>query len=557
MPEKISIMRESGETLSSNIVAIFTIPDTEKHYVITTENAVDPHGLTVLHVSENVDGVLKKIATDDEWATIKTIMRSIISGSAGSFKYEPLLTTIKAEAQYSRDISVSASASKQIIDSYMASLQESGEDGSSSEEVVLEDVNEITPGISEVVSENVEQPKVEEVVVVPEAPVAPPVVDSVPVVETDVSVSNENSSGEEIVPVISDGAPSNGTVVLNTVSEEVPTVSNNVVAESVPVEEKAGDIIPVDSTTVVDNVSGAAPTVVTEKVVVHEPVVAYVDPAFQQLLTNDYNQMLMCVQNIQNMISQVAAMPALNYQPSYNMNSNGVPNFNPNASVDEIISGSTEVFAEGVKNLVATITEKMYRDLFEREADLKRREELLLQRETMLNNQMATLANLAQPMVQPVVQEEVSSEPVVEVNEEVQQGEQQVLSEQPVVEVQPQAVESQSVVEQQPIMEQQPVEQQVEQSVPEEGNSDNQGINVVQAQVKIETPVDSEEKVVEEVVETTVPAQQNTAPVAEPVSPEAEVAEEAVPVAEAIPVAEAAAPITNTVPQPVQTVEIV
>ena len=112
MPEKISIMRESGETLSSNIVAIFTIPDTEKHYVITTENAVDPHGLTVLHVSENVDGVLKKIATDDEWATIKTIMRSIISGSAGSFKYEPLLTTIKAEAQYSRDISVSASASK-------------------------------------------------------------------------------------------------------------------------------------------------------------------------------------------------------------------------------------------------------------------------------------------------------------------------------------------------------------------------------------------------------------------------------------------------------------
>lgn len=557
MPEKISIMRESGETLSSNIVAIFTIPDTEKHYVITTENAVDPHGLTVLHVSENVDGVLKKIATDDEWATIKTIMRSIISGSAGSFKYEPLLTTIKAEAQYSRDISVSASASKQIIDSYMASLQESGEDGSSSEEVVLEDVNEITPGISEVVSENVEQPKVEEVVVVPEAPVAPPVVDSVPVVETDVSVSNENSSGEEIVPVISDGAPSNGTVVLNTVSEEVPTVSNNVVAESVPVEEKAEDIIPVDSTTVVDNVSGAAPTVVTEKVVVHEPVVAYVDPAFQQLLTNDYNQMLMCVQNIQNMISQVAAMPALNYQPSYNMNSNGVPNFNPNASVDEIISGSTEVFAEGVKNLVATITEKMYRDLFEREADLKRREELLLQRETMLNNQMATLANLAQPMVQPVVQEEVSSEPVVEVNEEVQQGEQQVLSEQPVVEVQPQAVESQSVVEQQPIMEQQPVEQQVEQSVPEEGNSDNQGINVVQAQVKIETPVDSEEKVVEEVVETTVPAQQNTAPVAEPVSPEAEVAEEAVPVAEAIPVAEAAAPITNTVPQPVQTVEIV
>ena len=64
MPEKISIMRDSGETLNSNVVALFTIPDTGKQYIITTENAVDPHGLTVLHVSEIVEDKLKKIATD-------------------------------------------------------------------------------------------------------------------------------------------------------------------------------------------------------------------------------------------------------------------------------------------------------------------------------------------------------------------------------------------------------------------------------------------------------------------------------------------------------------
>ena len=43
MPEKISIMKDSGETLSYNIVSIFTLPDTGKNYIITTENAVDPH----------------------------------------------------------------------------------------------------------------------------------------------------------------------------------------------------------------------------------------------------------------------------------------------------------------------------------------------------------------------------------------------------------------------------------------------------------------------------------------------------------------------------------
>ena len=66
MPEKISILKESGETLISNIVSVFMIPEIGKRYIITTENAVDPHGLTVLHVSEIVDGNLQRVETDDE-----------------------------------------------------------------------------------------------------------------------------------------------------------------------------------------------------------------------------------------------------------------------------------------------------------------------------------------------------------------------------------------------------------------------------------------------------------------------------------------------------------
>ena len=475
MPEKISIIRDSGETLSSNIVALFTIPDNEKKYIITTENAVDPHGLTVLHVSEIVDGVLKKIATDEEWSSIKTIMRSIISGSVGSFQFIPMIKTAKAEAQYSRDISVSAAASQQIIDSYAASNPEEGGTESAPVEEP-KDTDEITPGISEVVedeapveevSEEVEQPSVEE---------EPSVGDAV----TNIDASDIVTTPEESTPEVDE--PAKEEVQEEVVSEPevaVPAVEE----EIVPVEEVVQST-PVEETPV-QEVQQVVAEVPMQTVNVQTPVVAYVDPAFQQLLTSDYNQILMHVQNINNNISQIAAMPALNYQPSYSANQNGAPNFNPSATVDEIIMGSTEVFNEGVKNLVATITEKLYRDLYQREAELAKREEMLLEREKMVNEQLAKLGSSAPASVEVV----------------------------------PASVEV-TAVQEEPVMEQ-------EQASPE--------VNVVDASVK---------------VEETVPAQQNTAPVAEPVAEKTEEVkkEEVVEVA--------AAPV-NSVPQPVQTVEIV
>ena len=118
MPEKITIVKESGESVTSNIMSIFMVPENNKQYIITTENAVDPHGLTVLHVSEIKGNKIVKVQTDDEWATIKTIMRSIISGSVGSFKYIPIISDVNAADQYSRDISVSAGAAKTLLESY-------------------------------------------------------------------------------------------------------------------------------------------------------------------------------------------------------------------------------------------------------------------------------------------------------------------------------------------------------------------------------------------------------------------------------------------------------
>ena len=55
------------------------------------------------------------------------------------------------------------------------------------------------------------------------------------------------------------------------------------------------------------------------------------------------------------------------------------------------------MFIEGVKNLVQTIQEKVYRDLYAKEAELKAREELIQQKENMLG-----IAGMNQNMAQPV-----------------------------------------------------------------------------------------------------------------------------------------------------------
>jgi hypothetical protein len=120
MPGKISILKESGESVNSNVVSVFMVPDTQKKYLISTENTVDPHGLTILHVSEIVGGSLQKVASDEEWSSIKTIMRAIISGNVGSYQYLQPIDSAKSADIYSRDISVSATAAKQMSDNYEA-----------------------------------------------------------------------------------------------------------------------------------------------------------------------------------------------------------------------------------------------------------------------------------------------------------------------------------------------------------------------------------------------------------------------------------------------------
>ena len=228
MPEKITIVKESGESITSNIMSIFMVPDNNKQYIITTENAVDPHGLTVLHVSEIKGDKIIKVQTDDEWATIKTIMRSIISGSVSSFKYIPTINNINAPDQYSRDISVSAGAAKTLLESYTNSKKEVAIVDDTTPEidpnaiasdsifptapVATDQDNEIVPGIAEV-----------------DAPVnIEPAIEQPNLSVGDTEPKDTQSSGSESAPVI----PIVNEIVAS--GEEAPAISP--VEECVPVD---------------------------------------------------------------------------------------------------------------------------------------------------------------------------------------------------------------------------------------------------------------------------------------------------------------------------------
>lgn len=393
MPEKISILKESGETLNSNVVSVFMIPDTEKKYIITTENAVDPHGLTVLHVSEIENGMLQRIATDEEWSSIKTIMRAIISGNVGSYQYLPMIESIKANAQYSRDISVSASASKQMIDNYAAG-----------DKSAVSTTTEAAGGVENaapVVQEAAPQPSS----IFPTGGTA---------------VSND----EELIPGIAEvSATPNSQPVGTVVQPEVVVAEPTVIAPTTVIEPQPVQVPPVQPVVqpVVDSMMTSIPSAdplmmatniqVSNGLMPNQMAQMPVAPQEQMVDPNIGIQVAQPTQTVPSaQIVQEAQSPLSN---DMTFDVNAKPSFAPNATLDEVVMGAQEMFMEGVKSLVQSIQEKVYRDLYTKEAELKKREELLEQREQMLNNQMmAMMNNFSTQMTQPVQQAPIGVPPV-------------------------------------------------------------------------------------------------------------------------------------------------
>ncbi len=481
MPEKISILKESGETLSSNVVSVFMIPDTQKKYIITTENAVDPHGLTVLHVSEIVDGALQKIATDDEWSSIKTIMRAIISGSVGSYQYLQTIDNIKANAQYARDISVSASAAKQMVDNYAAG-DKSNVVANAAPVVPIAPVgpgvpapnasifptdgaapvandDELIPGIAEV---GVGAPSAQ-AAPNPAVPVVPPVVPAVPGVPMDAQSGisapvDVMSPAAPVAPVVPDNgviAPSipldNGVVApsadpnLIGAAPGVPPIGVDSLAPAQPVMPVAPDNglnndvqvingivndlnsgvvvgapVPSQSSPLMNNLM-TPPPVVQETTPAPEVAPVLVDAPVAETVPEVTAVPMPEATTVPDLMAEPAevqvAPPAQtipsaqivqNAQPSITpevkFNMDVTPSFAPNASLDEVVLAAQDMFMEGVKNLVQTIQEKVYRELYAKENELKTKEEVLNQREIMINEQMRVMmSNFAAMQGAPLI----------------------------------------------------------------------------------------------------------------------------------------------------------
>lgn len=372
MPDKISILKESGETLNSNVVSVFLIPDTQKRYIITTENAVDPHGLTVLHVSEIVDGTLQKVATDEEWSSIKTIMRAIISGNVGTFKYLPTIENIKASGQYSRDISVSASASKQMCDNYAAGDKNS--------------INETAEATTETIGVGMAPQNVDlnGIVQQPEMMTQPssifPTNNAVPSADNELipGIAEVSNSGIMNQPLVSEVPVNNIQPLSNTMSNPILPTNNMNDTSNVMSMNPVG----IDNMMVNSQILNQIPTVNQTQIGIGMPVTEELNSGIQVAVPS---QVVPTAQ-----IAQEAQMPINN---EINLSGNEIPSFAPNASLDEVVAGAQQMFMEGVKNLVQTIQEKVYREMYAKEAELKNKEAELEQKEKMLNEQMAMLNN--------------------------------------------------------------------------------------------------------------------------------------------------------------------
>jgi len=391
MPEKISILKESGETLSSNIVSVFMIPETNKRYIITTENAVDPHGLTVLHVSEIVDGILQKVATDEEWSSIKTIMRAIISGNVGSYKYLPSMESAKVNGQYSRDISVSAAASKQMMDNYAAGDKNDSSSITPASIGNNSSMNGMTP--SNIVSPSSIFPT-----------------GNAGMVNND----NELIPGIAEVPVVANMAANQGLMGQN--NANLGLQNANTLSSVNPLGSVETDISPssVAVTPVGNGVNGmgqginsGSPSITNTMQLSNGMVNApngIIGGMNSQQDSSNLVQVAVPTQVVPTaQIVQEAQAPSLN---DVKIDFGAGASFDPKATLDEVVVGAQEMFMEGVKNLVQTIQEKVYRDLYAKEAELKKREEALIEKEKMINEQMMNTSQVSmmQPIAQPVNQ---------------------------------------------------------------------------------------------------------------------------------------------------------
>ena len=126
MLDKVEVLKDNGEKIIYDEISMFevSVNSNNKKYVVLTSNELDPNGLIKLLVAEIVENRLIKIVDDFEWATIKNVMRSVISNSSYDFNYINVDSKFESAGDVFRVIAVQESAKTQLVSDYAAKKPE-------------------------------------------------------------------------------------------------------------------------------------------------------------------------------------------------------------------------------------------------------------------------------------------------------------------------------------------------------------------------------------------------------------------------------------------------
>ena len=81
MDTKVKLQRVNGEIIEADIISYFELQNTGKRYVFYTRNEIVENDLVKMYVSEvGAANMLAQTMTDEDWTTLKSIMKSILTG---------------------------------------------------------------------------------------------------------------------------------------------------------------------------------------------------------------------------------------------------------------------------------------------------------------------------------------------------------------------------------------------------------------------------------------------------------------------------------------------
>lgn len=79
--QKIKVKKSNGEEIEAEVLLCFELEKTGKNYILYTFNEVDAQNMETIHASvirEDENGYQLDTIPEDEWKSVKEVMREII-----------------------------------------------------------------------------------------------------------------------------------------------------------------------------------------------------------------------------------------------------------------------------------------------------------------------------------------------------------------------------------------------------------------------------------------------------------------------------------------------